>query len=180
MGFINDFAVMCGKEAYRMLAADKSFAPHETYMCGTDYLCIWRRAIWPTWPAHSTDVERKESAHVYSVLEELEEYDGDENEDYAYKYIRIGDDDGDIETGSNRVAKAMDIYYDIEFTIPDGAVPVSAAEKKKELYVEGYCYFKTDAEDVETALRKFYEACEKAGINADNMKLNVEFCDIEG
>lgn len=39
-----------------------------------------------------------------------------------------------------------------------------------EIMVSGWFYLKTDATDNETAVKEFRKACEKVGINADNIR----------
>ena len=63
---------------------------------------------------------------------------------------------------------------------PDSVDYIEEVEPEpNELMVAGWVYYKTKATTTEEALSEFYKACEKAGINADNMQ-KAELRDPDG
>ncbi len=90
----------------------------------------------------------------------------------------IGFNDGD-ETefdlmdgeGINELEELWLDFCKEEVCNPDSVDYVEAVEpEQNELMVSGWVYYKTKASTKEEALSEFYKACEKAGINADNMQ----------
>ena len=53
------------------------------------------------------------------------------------------------------------------------------SKKKNELFIQGFCYFPTNATSQAEAVREYAEACSKVGINCDNMN-TAELRDADG
>ena len=92
MGYTSDVGIMCHPKAYEMFKKEFDLiGPHKVLQRGDDHLLIWE---WVKWYSEFEDV-----AKIEEIMNELEEhYDED---GYGYKFLRLGEDDTDVEARTN-------------------------------------------------------------------------------
>lgn len=122
MGYRSDVAIKCEQKAYDMFmdALNKvNDKPHELYKETyeydgeeiTEYLLKWDHVKW----YEGYDYEDVNA--VTKVMDELDGYNEDD-EGYGYKFLRLGEDDTDVESRTNNYN--IELYFIREIEIPDG------------------------------------------------------------
>ena len=94
MGYRNDVAIKCKPNAYKMFETilGKEIFPDKIYRhISNTHILVWE---WDKWDEEDEEVQR-----VTDLMDELDKL-GDKD-DYGYAYLRLGEDDGDVETRSN-------------------------------------------------------------------------------
>jgi len=109
MGYMNDVGIMCQPKAYEMFKNEFDLiGPHKILKRGDYHLLIWE---WVKW-----DIEFEDVAKIEEIMDELEEhYDED---GYGYKFLRLGEEDTDVEDRTNNCEVELWMHREIE--IPKG------------------------------------------------------------
>lgn len=109
MGYTSDVGIMCQPKAYEMFKKEFDLiGPHKVLQRGDDHLLIWE---WVNWYDDFEDV-----AKVEEIMDELDKhYDED---GYGYKFLRIGEDDTDVEDTTNNCY--VELWMRREIEIPKG------------------------------------------------------------
>jgi len=120
MGYRSEVAIKCEEKAYEMFinALKKvNEAPDRIYVYEVDgykeYLLKWD---WVKW---HEGFGYKDVDAVTDVMNALDEYD-DQDTGYGYKFLRLGEDDTDVESRTNNYE--VELYFIREIEIPDGMV----------------------------------------------------------
>ena len=105
MGYRSDVGIMCQPKAYEMFKKEFDLIrPHEILKRGDYHLLIWK---WVKWCIEFEDV-----AKIDEIMNELEEhYDED---GYGYKFLRLGEDDTDVEDRTNNCEVELWMRREIE------------------------------------------------------------------
>lgn len=109
MGYRSDVGIMCQPKAYEMFKKEFNvICPHKVLQRDDYHLLIWE---WVKWCDEFDDV-----AKVNEIIRELEDrYDED---GYGYKFLRIGEDDIDVESQTNNYE--VELWMRREIDIPRG------------------------------------------------------------
>lgn len=109
MGYTSDVGIMCQPKAYEMFKKEFDLiGPHKILKRGDYHLLIWE---WVKWYIEFEDV-----AKIEEIMNELEEhYDED---GYGYKFLRLGEDDTDVEARTNNCE--VELWMRREIDIPKG------------------------------------------------------------
>lgn len=106
MGYTSDVGIMCQPKAYEMFKKEFDLiGPHKILKRGDYHLLIWE---WVKWYIEFEDVAKIEE--IMSKLGEHEDEDG-----YGYKFLRIGEDDTDVEDITNNCEVELWMRREIEF-----------------------------------------------------------------
>lgn len=105
MGYKSDVGIMCQPKAYEMFKKEFDLIrPHKILKRGDYHLLIWE---WVKWCIEFEDV-----AKIDEIMNELEEhYDED---GYGYKFLRLGEDDTDVEDRTNNCEVELWMRREIE------------------------------------------------------------------
>lgn len=110
MGYRSDVGIMCQPKAYEMFKKEFDLIrPHKVLQRGDYHLLIWE---WVKWYNDFEDV-----AKVEEIMNELYDYHEDED-GYGYKFLRLGEEDTDIDDATNNYA--VELWMRREIDIPKG------------------------------------------------------------
>lgn len=109
MGYRSDVGIMCQPKAYEMFKKEFDLiGPHKVLQRDDYHLLLWE---WVKWYSDFDDV-----AKVEEIMAQLEEhYDED---GYGYKFLRLGEDDTDVEFRTNNFE--VELWMIREIDIPKG------------------------------------------------------------
>ena len=119
MGYRSDVAIRCGSRAYEMfrevfVKEELCIAPDKIYKDGNEYILSWE---WVKWYSDYDGVSA--ITEVMDRLDCLDEWcDKADWSAFGYKFIRIGEDNDDIEVNGNDLDIELWITRKIE--MPDG------------------------------------------------------------
>ena len=111
MGYRSIVGIKCQKKSFELFKSayeEYNAKPDEIYHneVGDEFIMIWD---WWKW---NTDFEEVEA--IENVMSELDVYDDDDNpacdKEMGYVFIRLGEDDGDVEYKRNTYD--LDFYYE--------------------------------------------------------------------
>lgn len=109
MGYRSDVGIMCQPKAYEMFKKEFNvICPHKVLQRGDYHLLIWN---WKPWSDYFDDV-----AKVEEIMNELGEHEDEDG--YGYKFLRIGEDDTDVEDITNNCE--VELWMRREIEIPKG------------------------------------------------------------
>lgn len=109
MGYMNDVGIMCQPKAYEMFKNEFDLiGPHKILKRGDYHLLIWE---WVQWYIELEDV-----AKIEEIMNELDEHEDEDG--YGYKFLRIGEDDTDVEAITNNYE--VELWMRREIDIPKG------------------------------------------------------------
>lgn len=107
MGYRSDVGIMCQPKAYEMFKKEFNvICPHKVLQCGDYHLLIWE---WVKWYDEFDDV-----AKANEIMAELN--DRDHEDGYGYKFLRIGEEDTDVESRTNNYE--VELWMRREIDIP--------------------------------------------------------------
>ena len=116
MGYRSEVAIKCKEKAFDMLidtCKETGLMPDTVYKDCDDFLLYWD---WIKWYNDYNDVAAIEN--TLDKLDELHDHDDDQETGYGYKFMRIGEDDGDVETRENDWD--IELWMVRKIDIPDG------------------------------------------------------------
>lgn len=98
MGYHNEVAIKCEQHAYELIKAvvdKKEYAmyPDKIYKGGEEYLFYWD---WTTWD----DICNDGVQEILNIMDQLDNMENGES-GYGYKFLRLGEEDTDMESRSN-------------------------------------------------------------------------------
>ena len=101
------------KEAWESVSENNYFKPNKVLKSDDIYTFMWDCVKW----YESFD----DVTAITNVMNKLDDYEYCKNEKYAYKFIRLGEKYGDIETRENEASwdELYDFYPIIEVNLPD-------------------------------------------------------------
>lgn len=106
---IQDVGIMCQPKAYEMFKKEFDLiGPHKILKRGDYHLLIWE---WVKWYTEFEDV-----AKIEEIMNELGEHEDEDG--YGYKFLRIGEDDTDVEDITNNCE--VELWMRREIDIPKG------------------------------------------------------------
>lgn len=113
MGYTSEVAIRCGNKAFEMFmkAINKhKFMPTEIYKDEeyNEYLLYWDCVKWYGMNPEIMDIE-----YVMDDLDNIKSPESNEDMEYAYSFVRMGEEITDIERREND----YDIFIDIQRTI---------------------------------------------------------------
>lgn len=109
MGYRSDVGIMCQPKAYEMFKKEfDTISPHKILQRDDYHLLIWE---WIKWYPDYEDI-----AKVEEIMDELGDHE-DEN-GYGYKFLRLGENDTDVEVRTNNFNVELWMIREIE--IPKG------------------------------------------------------------
>lgn len=99
MGYSSEVAIKCEEKAYELFKQvfteeELYIKPDKIYKDGDDYILYWK---WIKWYEDYEGVNA-----IENVMFDLDDC-GNKDGGYGYKFIRLGEDDMDIETSENDV-----------------------------------------------------------------------------
>ena len=119
MGYRSEVAIKCEEKAFKMLKEtyDRvNFAPHKVYKDEDCFILYWD---WVKWFDCYDDVSAIED--VMSKLDQL-----DDTEGYGYRFMRLGENDDDIETRENDYN--IELWMIRKIDIPEGLEEIVESE----------------------------------------------------
>lgn len=117
MGYRSDVGIMCQPKAYEMFKKEFDvICPHKVLQHDDYHLLIWE---WVKWYDAFDDV-----AKVNEIMAELN--DRDHEDGYGYKFLRIGEEDTDVESRTNNYE--VELWMRREIDIPRDFEEISANE----------------------------------------------------
>ena len=117
MGYRSDVGIMCQPKAYEMFKKEFNvISPHKVLQRDDYHLIIWE---WVKWYDEFDDV-----AKVNEIMAELN--DRDHEDGYGYKFLRIGEEDTDVESRTNNYE--VELWMRREIDIPRDFEEISANE----------------------------------------------------
>ena len=100
MGYRSEVAIKCQKGAYEKISRAEGVLMYDKLLTdGDEYIMVWD---WVKWYEDYPEIKG-----IEDVLDELDEIEDASKKGMAYKMIRLGEDDKDVE--------ARDNSWDIEF-----------------------------------------------------------------
>jgi hypothetical protein len=108
----SEVAIKCKDKAYQMLinvCRKNNFMPDKVYEDDGEYILYWS---WIKWFDVYTSV-----AEIERTLNQLNRFQTDEDAAYGYTFLRLGENDSDIETKSND--DSIELYTVHNIYIPD-------------------------------------------------------------
>ena len=109
MGYRSDVGIMCQPKAYEMFKKEFNvIGPHKVLQRDDYHLLIWE---WVKWYSDFDDV-----AKVEEIMNELGEHEDEDG--YGYKFLRIGEEDTDVEDRTNNCE--VELWMCREIDIPKG------------------------------------------------------------
>lgn len=124
MGYRSEVAIKCEGKAFEMFK--KAFQdgvscilPDKIFKDGDEYILYWD---WVKWYEDYEDVRI-----ILSVMDELDtlQNPNDDNTGYGYKFLRIGEDNDDVETREN--SWDIELWMIRKINIPDDLEEVKVA-----------------------------------------------------
>ena len=107
MGYRSDVGIMCQPKAYEMFKKEFNvICPHKVLQRGDYHLLIWD---WVMWYSEFDDV-----AKANEIMAELN--DRDHEDGYGYKFLRIGEEDTDVDSRTNNYE--VELWMRREIDIP--------------------------------------------------------------
>lgn len=116
MGYRSEVAIKCEEKAYEMLretCQKVDLMPDKIFKDGDEYIFYWG---WIKWYGEYEDVAAIEN--TLNKLDELQEPSDYETIGYGYKFMRIGENDDDVETRENDYG--IELWMIRKIDIPDG------------------------------------------------------------
>ena len=113
MGYYSEVAIRCGSKAFEMFmkAINKhNFKPDNIYKDEkyNEYLLYWNWVKWYGMNPEIMDIE-----YVMDDLDDIKSPESNEDMEYAYSFVKMGEEITDIERREND----YDIFIDIQRTI---------------------------------------------------------------
>nr|DAZ46856.1 MAG TPA: hypothetical protein [Caudoviricetes sp.] len=109
MGYRSDVGIMCQPKAYEMFKKEFDvICPHKVLQRDDYHLLIWE---WVKWYSDFDDV-----AKVEEIMGELEDHEDEDG--YGYKFLRLGEEDTDVEDRTNNCE--VELWMRREIDIPKG------------------------------------------------------------
>ena len=106
MGYRSNVAIKCQKGAYRKISSNKEILEYDKLLTdGQEYIMIWDYVKWYD--------DYPEVIAIDCILKELDSIEDAYDKGMAYKFIRLGESDGDVEERTN--SYDIDFYYLREF-----------------------------------------------------------------
>lgn len=122
MGYHSEVAIKCEKKAYEMLkeiCQSVNCMPDKIFKNESEYILYWD---WIRWDECYEDI-----GAIDQVMCNLEDH-GNEDGEYGYAFIRLGESDGDIEIRSND--ENMELYMIRKIDIPNDFKEVNVVGDK--------------------------------------------------
>lgn len=116
MGYRSEVAIKCEKKAFEMFRETYNkvdFPPDKVYKDGKHFILYWD---WVKWYDTYEDVGAVES--VMDELNELQDLNNGEETGYGYRFMRLGEEDNDIETREN--SWDIELWMTRKIDIPEG------------------------------------------------------------
>ena len=114
MGYRSDVGIMCQPKTYEMFKKEFTvICSHKVLQRGDYHLLIWE---WVKWYSDFDDV-----AKVEEIMNELGEHEDEDG--YGYKFLRIGEEDTDVEDITNNCE--VELWMCREIDVPKGFEEVS-------------------------------------------------------
>lgn len=109
MGYTSDVGIMCQPKAYEMFKKEFDLiGPHKILKRGDYHLLIWELVKWY--------IEFEDVAKIEEIMNKLGEHEDEDG--YGYKFLRIGEDDTDVEDITNNCE--VELWMRREIEIPKG------------------------------------------------------------
>ena len=99
MGYRSEVAIKCEEKAFEMfkeVCRKVNYLPDKIYKEGNEYILYWD---WTKWYEDFDWIQAIIS--VMDRLDKLNDSKSDKDTGYGYKFLRLGEDDTDIETRQN-------------------------------------------------------------------------------
>lgn len=114
MGYRSEVAIKCEEKAFELFKSvfakeELYIKPDNIYKDENDYILYWD---WVKWCDDYEGVKE-----ITNVMCDLDDH-GNEDGGYGYKFIRLGEDDNDVETSSNDWS--IELWMIRKIDIPDG------------------------------------------------------------
>jgi len=157
MSYYSEVGLACTKKVLDYLRQLDCFVPDEVFV--TDdrtYICHWD---WTTWYDYE---EGSEAYMVSQYLMELNRLPLEDTEEYGYKFIRIGESLGDIETLFND--PDLDLEYSSRIEIPKGLRKVFPNGQEIEPPIELCVQQEERPEFIGNLIELFEDFLEKRGV----------------
>lgn len=125
MGYRSEVAIKCEEKAYEKLMEtchNVNFMPDEIFKDEEDYILRWD---WIKWNQDYDYIMAIES--VLDTFDNLYAY-GDGIPGYAYKFMRIGEDDCDVEVRQN--SWDIELWMVRKIDIPEGLTRIDKEERE--------------------------------------------------
>ena len=116
MGYRSEVAIKCEEKAFEMLKETYKrvdLPPDKLYKDGEHFILYWD---WIKWYDSYEDVGAIES--VMDELDELQDPNNHDDTGYGYRFMRLGEDDTDIETRQN--SWDIELWMVRKIDIPEG------------------------------------------------------------
>ena len=116
MGYRSEVAIKCEENAFEMfkeVCRKVNYLPDKIYKEGNEYILYWD---WTKWYEDFDWIQAIIS--VMDRLDKLNDSKSDKDTGYGYKFLRLGEDDTDIETRENDWN--IELWMKREIDIPDG------------------------------------------------------------
>lgn len=116
MGYRSEVAIKCEEKAFEMFRETYKrveLMPDKVYKDGDYFILYWD---WIKWYDSYEDVGAIES--VMDELDELQDPNREEKTGYGYRFMRLGEEDTDIETRENDWN--IELWMIRKIDIPDG------------------------------------------------------------
>ena len=118
MGYISEVAIKCEEKAFEMfkkVCKEVNYLPDKIYKDGNEYILYWGGIKW-----YEGYEDIQAIISVMNKLDELQDPNNYNETGYGYSFMRLGEDNDDIETRENDwdielyMIRQIDIPHDLK------------------------------------------------------------------